>query len=152
MVSSLVGASTTARRPSPLLIISSSGTAKAMLLPLPVSASIMADLFSFMIDIACIYTGVGLLYPHDLMVFKRYLLSSKYLAIWGKLNKGSGQSLASTLMPNLLLSLFSVSTLRLAKCLKSAAYFSASLGFGLDCFMDSICLSISVNSLSSSGS
>jgi hypothetical protein len=59
---------TSAFRPDPLFRFSSRGTANAKDLPLPVSARIIALRLLEMIGIACICTGVGCIYPQDLML------------------------------------------------------------------------------------
>jgi hypothetical protein len=60
MASSRVGAITSAFNPTPLFIISSRGVAKAIVLPDPVSAKIIALFFEAINGIAYIWTGVGL--------------------------------------------------------------------------------------------
>jgi hypothetical protein len=43
-------------------------------LPDPVSARMIAERRDIITGIACIYTGVGFLYPSDFTIFIRYLL------------------------------------------------------------------------------
>ena len=85
-------------RPLPLFIFSSSGAKKASDLPEPVSANTIASLSSMITGMACIWTGVGFLWPASLTPRRKLLLKLYLRTI--ELHDGASSGTLSRLDPS----------------------------------------------------